>query len=87
MTTTPNCKTAVNIDELLTHIRSRTFDRLHELSVKQISEGRVLVSAIAHSRFVGQLAEWAVLERVAPSDVDLSISVLFPSRRFTEAQK
>jgi|GEM_PF-3364454 hypothetical protein len=80
-------KSPVAIADLLDHIRDRTFGRLHDLNVTQESEGRIVVSAIAHSRFVGQLAEWAILERVSPADVDLSISVRIPSSHTTETQK
>ena len=77
----------VYIDTLLSHIKARTFGRLHDLNVIQRSDGRVQVSAIAHSRFVGQLAEWAVFERMAPEDVDLSISVRLSTPHFHEVQK
>jgi hypothetical protein len=77
----------VYIDTLLNHIQARTFGRLHDLNVVQLSDGRVQVSAIAHSRFVGQLAEWAVFERMAPEDVDLSISVRLSTPQFNEVQK
>ncbi len=77
----------VYIDTLLNHIQARTFGRLHDLNVIQLSDGRVQISAIAHSRFVGQLAEWAVFERIAPEDVDLSISVRLSTPHFNEVQK
>ncbi|WP_010586358.1 hypothetical protein [Schlesneria paludicola] len=77
----------VVIHELMSHIRDRTFGRLHDLNVSQGFDGRLRVSAIAHSRFVGQLAEWAVHERIAPADVSLTISVRQPSQRFREVQK
>jgi hypothetical protein len=75
------------VEALLNHIHERTFGRLHDLTVVQSSDGRVHVSAIAHSRFVGQLAEWAVLERVSPQDVDLLICVHLSSPSFVEVQK
>ena len=77
----------VYIDTLLNHIQARTFGRLHDLSVSQLSDGRVQVSAVAHSRFVGQLAEWAVFERMAPEEVDLSISVRLTTPHLHEVQK
>jgi len=77
----------VYIDTLLNHIQARTFGRLHDLNIVQLSDGRVQVSAIAHSRFVGQLAEWAVFERMAPEDVDLSISVRLSTPHLNEVQK
>ena len=77
----------IYIDTLLNHIQARTFGRLHDLNVLQLSDGRVQVSAVAHSRFVGQLAEWAVFERMAPEDVDLSISVRLSTPHFNEVQK
>ena len=75
------------IDPLLNHIQARTFGRLHDLNVIPLSDGRVQISAVAHSRFVGQLAEWAVFERMAPEDVDLSISVRLSTPHFNEVQK
>lgn len=63
------------IDDLKDHIHGKTFGRLHDLRVDQSADGRVSVSATAHSRFVRQLAEWAVLERFSASDVHLSISM------------
>ena len=78
---------SVPVNDLLDHIRHRTFGRLHDLNVTSMLDGRILVSAVAHSRFVGQLAEWAVLERVAPTDVDLSISVRLSNRQSPEIQK
>ena len=75
------------IDTLLNHIQARTFGRLHDLNVIPLSDGRVQISAVAHSRFVGQLAEWAVFERMAPEDVDLSISVRLSTPHFNEVQK
>ena len=80
-------ETTSPVDDLRDHIQDRTFGRLHNLSVVSRSDGRIVVSAIAHSRFVGQLAEWAVLERVPPTDVDLSISVFLSSRQSMEDQK
>ena len=77
----------VYIDTLLNHIQARTFGRLHDLNISQLSDGRVQVSAVAHSRFVGQLAEWAVFERMAPEDVDLSISVRLSTPHLYEVQK
>ena len=77
----------VYIDTLLNHIQARTFGRLHDLNVIPLSDGRVQISAVAHSRFVGQLAEWAVFERMAPEDVDLSISVRLSTPHFNEVQK
>ena len=77
----------VYLDTLLNHIQARTFGRLHDLNVVPLSDGRVQISAIAHSRFVGQLAEWAVLERMSPEDVDLSISVRLSTPHFHEVQK
>ncbi|MEI8020947.1 MAG: hypothetical protein WCH39_22270 [Schlesneria sp.] len=77
----------VYVDNLLNHIQARTFGRLHGLNVLQLSDGRVQVSAVAHSRFVSQLAEWAVFERMAPEDVDLSISVRLSTPHFNEVQK
>ena len=75
------------IDTLLNHIQARTFGRLHDLNVIPLSDGRVQISAVAHSRFVGQLAEWAVFERMAPEDVDLSISVRLSTPHLYEVQK
>ena len=74
-------------DTLLAHIQARTFGRLHDLNVIPLSDGRVQISAIAHSRFVGQLAEWAVFERVSPEDVDLSIIVRVSNSQLHEVQK
>jgi hypothetical protein len=74
------------IDELLHHIQERTFGRLHDLSIAHEPEGRISVTAIAHSRFVSQLAEWAVLERVDPDHVDLSICVRRSSKSLTPSQ-
>ena len=76
-----------DIDALLHHIQERTFGRLHDLNVVRGVDGRIHVSAIAHSRFVGQLAEWAILERVAPEDVELSIRVCLSSPHFNGVQK
>ena len=53
-------------------------------NIRKTSEGRFQICAVAHSRFVGQLAEWAVFERVSPQDVDLQISVRLPSRTLSE---
>ena len=75
------------VETLLNHLHERTFGRLHDLSITQSSNGRLHVSAVAHSRFVGQLSEWAVLERLAPQDVDLSISVRTTSPLLDEVQK
>ena len=72
------------IDSLFDHIRSKTYGRLHNLNIRKTSEGRFQICAVAHSRFVGQLAEWAVFERVSPQDVDLQISVRLPSRTLSE---
>lgn len=85
-------ESAVGIHHLMDHIHERTFGRLHDLNIEQTSDGRIHVSAVAHSRFVGQLAEWAVLECVSPNEVDLSIRIcLSTSRvndpRFNEVQK
>lgn len=63
------------IDALVKHIHGRTFGRLHNLQVIRLPSGRLHVSAIAHSRFVGQLAEWAVLERCSTAEVDLAIDL------------
>lgn len=71
-------------DSLFDHIRSKTFGRLHHLNISRTSEGRFRIYAVAHSRFVSQLAEWAVFECVAPQDVDLEISVRLPSPPLTE---
>ena len=75
------------IDDLIDHIHGKTFGRLHDLCVNRSSDGRVSISATAHSRFVGQLAEWAVLERLSASDVHLSISVCTPTRHYREIPK
>ena len=75
------------VETLLNHLHERTFGRLHDLSITQSSNGRLHVSAVAHSRFVGQLAEWAVLERLSASDVHLSISVCTPTRHYREIPK
>ena len=77
-----NCE----VETLRDHIHERTFGRLHDLSVQQSADGRFHISAIAHSRFVGQLAEWAVFERLSPQDVDLSISVRTTSPLLDEVQ-
>jgi hypothetical protein len=82
----------LEINHLMDHIHERTFGRLHDLNIEPTSDGRIHVSAVAHSRFVGQLAEWAVLERVSPDEVDLSIRICLSSSRphdtrFTEVQK
>ncbi|WP_373653430.1 MULTISPECIES: hypothetical protein [unclassified Schlesneria] len=71
-------------DSLFDHIRAKTFGRLHKLDITQNSEGRFRIYAVAHSRFVGQLTEWAVFERVPPQDVDLEIFVRLPSPPLTE---
>ena len=80
-------ETSGQIETLLNHIHERTFGRLHELNVVPLRDGRLQVSAIAHSRFVGQLAEWAVLERLAPENVDLSICVRLSSPNLREVPK
>ena len=75
------------VEELLNHIQQRTFGRLHDLAVAHEPEGRICVTATAHSRFVGQLAEWAVLELVNPDQVDLDIHVRRPTQPLIEVQK
>jgi len=87
MATISNLDTSVQIDNLMEHIHHRTFGRLHDLNIEHAADGRIHISAVAHSRFVGQLAEWAVLERVAPTDVDLSICVRLSSPHFVGIQK
>ncbi len=87
MITTRVAETCVVANELRHHIQERTFGRLHELTVNQLPDGRINVSAIAHSRFVGQLAEWAVLEQVESANVDLSICVRIPSLHLIKDQK
>lgn len=79
-------ESAAEIDHLMNHIRERTFGRLHDLNIEQTSDGRIHVSAIAHSRFVGQLAEWAVLERVSPGNVDLAIHICLSTSRITDSR-
>lgn len=74
------------IEELVDHIQHRTFGRLHDLCVDRGPDGRISVRATANSRFVGQLAEWAVLERMSESTVRLSISVPQTPRRFMEVE-
>ena len=86
-TATAACEPPTTIDQLLSHIRDRTFGRLHDLNVSHGFDGRLRISAVAHSRFVGQLAEWAVHECFAPADVSLTISVRQPSQRFREVEK
>lgn len=73
------------IHHLIDHIHDRTFGRLHDLNIEQTSDGRIHVSAVAHSRFVGQLAEWAVFERVSPGDVELAIQVCGSTSRFKDS--
>jgi hypothetical protein len=75
------------VEALRDHIHDRTFGRLHDLIVEQLAEGRFTISAIAHSRFVGQLAEWAIFERLSPKDVDLSMCIRRSSPQSLEAQK
>lgn len=70
--------TASEITELIKHVQQRTYGRLHDLTIQPTSLGRIQVSAVAHSRFVSQLAEWAVLEKVNSADVDLDIRI-YPS--------
>ena len=77
----------VQNDSLLNHIHERTFRRLHELKVVRATNGRIQVTVIANSRFVGQLAEWAVFERIAPEDVDLAICIRRTSPLFKKVQK
>lgn len=86
-TSSESFESPVVIHELMSHIRDKTFGRLHDLNVSHDFNGRLKVSAVAHSRFVGQLAEWAVHERIAPADVSLTISVRQPSQCFREVQK
>lgn len=74
------------IEELAEHIHGRTFGRLHDLNIDQAPDGQISVRATANSRFVGQLAEWAVLERIPESTVRLSISVPQTPRRFMEVE-
>ncbi len=87
MNTTERIPSLAVLDDLIDHIRDRTFGRLHDLNVARAENGVITVSAVAHSRFVGQLAEWAVLERIAAADVQLSISLRLPSRHFMEVPK
>lgn len=68
-------KSPRDIDALLKHIHERTFGRLHNLNIVQLPNGRLQISGTAHSRFVGQLAEWAVLERCSSMEVELGIRV------------
>ena len=81
----PTCSPDL-IEELVDHIQYRTFGRLHDLCVDQTPDGRLSVRATANSRFVGQLAEWAVLERMPESNVRFSISVPQHPRRFMEVE-
>ncbi len=67
------------IEDLLNHIQERTFGRLRQLSIVNDLEGRISVSATAHSQLICQLAEWAVLEVVSRDQVDLAISVRRPN--------
>lgn len=85
--TTSPFESTVEIGRLRNHIDERTFGRLHDLNVEHAPDGRIHISAVAHSRFVGQLAEWAVFERVAPADVDLSIRVRLSPSHFVKGQK
>ena len=87
MITTSTLDSPTIIAEILDHIHERTFGRLHDLTVTRLSEDRLHVSAIAHSRFVGQLGEWAVLEWVDPSHIDIAISVRLTSHHSIEVQK
>ena len=73
-----------DLQSLRDHIQQRTFGRLHDLRITRLADGRIQVSAIAHSRFVHQLAEWAVLERLAPQSVDLCVSLFLSSHTFIE---
>jgi|GEM_PF-6025267 len=73
-----------DLQSLRDHIQQRTFSRLHDLRIIRLADGRIQVSAIAHSRFVHQLAEWAVLERLAPQSVDLCVSLCLSSHTFIE---
>ena len=83
----PDIKNNGTVEALLTQIHERTFGRLHDLNVAQLPDGRLHISAVAHSRFVGQLAEWAILELMSPEDVILSIRVLLSTSPFSEDQK
>ena len=87
MSQAPSHECVAEVETLRKLIHARTFGRLHDLSVTPSSGGRFFISAIAHSRVVGQLAEWAVLEQLAPEDVDLSIRVHLSSPSLVETQK
>jgi len=75
------------IVRLFHHIHHKTFGRLHDLNIVQTAAGRIQISAIANTRFVGQLAEWAVFDRLAPGDVDLTIQVQHVSSSFRKGPK
>jgi hypothetical protein len=87
MNTTIQFNSPALINDLLDHIHERTFGRLHDLNISISDDGRFVVTAIAHSRFVRQLAEWAVLERLSAEDVRLSIALSIPSRHFMEVER
>jgi hypothetical protein len=77
----------VNVEALCKQLQERTFGRLHNLNIVRLPDGRLHVSAVAHSRFVGQLAEWAVMELTSPEDVIVSIRVLLSPSQLPEDQK
>ena len=78
---------AHDLEDLTDHIHSRTFGRLHDLCVSLTNDGQLRISATAHSRFVLQLAEWAVLEQVASNEVEFAISVPVSSPQFFGVEK
>ena len=84
-TSTP--RPPLSADRLEQHLQQRTFGRLHELKVSVAPDGGLIVTAVAHSRFVRQLADWAITEWTASDQIQAAIAVCVPLRPVMEVEK